>query len=483
MLRSSLYTAGALLACTSAFAQTVNERDLSRRMLPITAPIHHLEGRLDLRTGQFQRTPVTIGDDAKQEVYDNTCAVGFYFGLYATGQNPGGTNPEEIGDYAGIPSTAFTADAFCTVGCADSYDITAFELGWCVVSTPVGGGVMTLKFWDVPQQSCQTGTAPGNNPIGGTRPPSSTTVLSATITGLPRAATAGVVSCYTLTLTLTTPGFNLAGGASLAPGSVAGDKWAWAMGMPSTTGADGPILAGNLSIATPCTPCEGTLWEAAGQTTNAGTGAGQDNHVFFEEYGGTNPVSGDCYFFGGAGSVIAGTHLELFADKPCITGVPTTSFCDLADGSSASCPCANPGNPGNGCDSPIPIMQGGGTTGGIHLAVIAQESSPTNSATVTGTGYPPASTPGAVVIRAAALDSATPVVFGDGLRCIGTPLTRLAGAIATAGTSTHIVGHGAMAGTGTFFYQLWYRSQPASYCDPVADYNLSQGQTLTWPVP
>jgi hypothetical protein len=452
-------------------------------MLPITAPVHHLEGRLDLRTGQFTRTPVQIGDDAKVEVYDNTCPTTFYFGLYAGGQNPGNNgNPEEIGDWGAIPATTFAGDTFCTVGCADSYDITEFEIGWCVVSTPVGGGSMTLKFWDIPQQSCQVGTAVGNNPIGGQRPPATTTILSATITGLPRAATAGSVSCYVLTLTLTTPGFPISGSTTFTPGGVVGDKFSWAMSIPSTTGADGPILAGNVGLGTPCTPCEGSFWEVATQTTNAGTGGGQDNHVFFEEYGGTAPFSGDCYFFGGPSP--SGMHLELFAEKPCIpTGPVTTSFCDASDGSLASCPCTNPGNPDTGCDSPIPVMQGGGTTGGIKLTVLTQESSPSNSSTMTGTGYPSASTPGAVVIRATALDSASPVVFGDGLRCIGTPLVRLAGAGASAGLSTHIVGHGAMAGTGTFFYQLWYRSQPPSYCDPIADYNLSQGQTLTWPLP
>ena len=84
------------------------------------------------------------------------------------------------------------------------------------------------------------------------------------------------------------------------------------------------------------------------------------------------------------------------------------------------------------------------------------------------------------MIRADALDSAAPVEFGDGLRCVGTPLVRLAGAAASAGVSTHVVGHGTMAGSGTFFYQIWYRSQPGSYCNPFADFNLSQGQTLTW---
>jgi hypothetical protein len=84
------------------------------------------------------------------------------------------------------------------------------------------------------------------------------------------------------------------------------------------------------------------------------------------------------------------------------------------------------------------------------------------------------------VIRSNALDPSSPVAFGDGLRCVATvPLVRLAASTAFAGTSTHVIGHGAMAGTGTFFYQLWYRSTPSAYCVPEA-FNLSSGRSATW---
>jgi hypothetical protein len=161
-------------------------------------------------------------------------------------------------------------------------------------------------------------------------------------------------------------------------------------------------------------------------------------------------------------------------------GPSAPSFCSAIDGSLASCPCSNPGNPDSGCDSSIPAMQGGGLTGGIRLDVVAQRTAPANAATVTGTGYPTGSMPGIVVIRAAALDSAAPVVFGDGLRCVGVPLMRLGASIAGGGLSTHVFGHGGMAGGGTFYYQLWYRSQPASYCNSAAEFNLSNGRSLVW---
>ena len=149
-----------------------------------------------------------------------------------------------------------------------------------------------------------------------------------------------------------------------------------------------------------------------------------------------------------------------------------TAFCNAEDGSLAACPCSNPGNPETGCD----IQQG---TGGVKLDVVAVETNPSNRVTVSGAGFPSTSTPTAVVIRAPGLDPAAPVVFGDGLRCIGTPLVRLGADIALFGNSTHTFGHGTMAGAGTFYYQLWFRNTPAMFCTPAA-FNLSNGRILDW---
>jgi FG-GAP repeat len=161
----------------------------------------------------------------------------------------------------------------------------------------------------------------------------------------------------------------------------------------------------------------------------------------------------------GSGSVYAFTASD-----------PFPSFCDAADGSLAACPCSNPGDPDSGCDLPQ-------ATGGVRLDVLAQEYLPLNRATLFGVGYPPAATPAVVVLRALDLDPAAPVVFGDGLRCIGTPLVRLDSRLAIGGTSLHAIGHGAMG--GSFDYQLWFRSQPAMFCTPDA-FNLSNGRVLAW---
>jgi hypothetical protein len=151
----------------------------------------------------------------------------------------------------------------------------------------------------------------------------------------------------------------------------------------------------------------------------------------------------------------------------------TPSFCDDGDGALATCPCANPGAPDTGCD----IQQG---TGGVGLDLLSQETTPQNRVTWSGTGFPTTSTPASVVIRANELDPGAPVVFGDGLRCIGTPVVRLGAAFAVGGTATFTHGHGSMAGAGTFYYQLWFRNSPVMYCDPTAAFNLSNGRMLTW---
>jgi hypothetical protein len=160
------------------------------------------------------------------------------------------------------------------------------------------------------------------------------------------------------------------------------------------------------------------------------------------------------------------------------------SFCDNADGSLASCPCTA-GNPDSGCDNPNPPMQGGGTLGGVKLSVVVQQTTPNNRATLQSVGFPTGSTPGGVMFRNNGIDPGSPIVFGDGIRCVdaaASPSTfvRIGGATAAGGTMVNTFGHGAMAGVGSFYYQLWYRSTPLSYCDPTNAFNLSNGQSIVW---
>jgi len=169
-------------------------------------------------------------------------------------------------------------------------------------------------------------------------------------------------------------------------------------------------------------------------------------------------------------STVPGVEITGDISSTATVRVNAPSFCYGLDGSLAFCPCANPGLPESGCDIPA-------GTGGVRLDVIVQRTTPLNRVTVTGTGYPIMSMPSAVLIRAATQEP-NPVVFGDGLLCVGTPVVRLAATFASAGVSTHTFGHGVSG--GDYFYQLWFRSQPVMFCDPTAAFNLSNGRRLTW---
>jgi hypothetical protein len=149
---------------------------------------------------------------------------------------------------------------------------------------------------------------------------------------------------------------------------------------------------------------------------------------------------------------------------------PFPRFCDGSDGALASCPCGNAGDPDAGCDIPQ-------ATGGVSLDVLAQTTSP-NGATLSGSGFSTMGSPTAIVLRSPALDAGSPVVFGDGLRCVAAAgLVRLAASTASGGVSVHEFGHG--AGAGAFYYQLWLRSTPSAFCTPAA-FNLSNGRRMIW---
>ena len=90
---------------------------------------------------------------------------------------------------------------------------------------------------------------------------------------------------------------------------------------------------------------------------------------------------------------------------------------------------------------------------------------------------PAASQPAVLVLRnnSAQFDAS----FGDGLLCVnGTGITRLAARIAINGFSQHTISHG--AGAGTFFYQLWYRNNPMTFCSATDAFNTSNALTLLW---
>jgi hypothetical protein len=439
MLRSSLFTAGALLICTSAFAQ----QDVTSRLKPITAPVREVTVKLDRATGVTTRTPTQIDTGTKDPVFNNTCASGYYLGL-SSATASGGSQADAVVDQGRVPSTTSPLTALCEVGLADSYEITQFQIGYCTTT----GAVVDLitNVWNNLGAACPNNFGAGAD-------------ATITVLGMPRSAAAGTLACYLVTIDLGTPGFTLNGGAA---NNTAG-RFGWSHQYPLTTGTDGPIIAGNPNIGG-CAPCAGTIWERPAPTTNPGTGLGTTDSFWWEQFGTT--FTG-CYFFGG--NPFAGFHLRIDAK---VGPPPIPSFCDFADGAHALCPCGAT-NPTGGCN----IAQGAG----VQLDLASQTFAP-NAATLTGTGYPVASTPAAVIIRGNNQE-ATPVPFYDGLRCVGlTGFARLAATTASSGVSTHTFGHAIAA--GTYFYQAWFRNTPVSFCVTTGPGsgagNLTNGRALTW---
>lgn len=148
--------------------------------------------------------------------------------------------------------------------------------------------------------------------------------------------------------------------------------------------------------------------------------------------------------------------------------VDTQSFCDVTDDSLAMCPCSNPGHPESGCAT--------ANGEGVELQVVDQDPL-AGRATLSGRGFDATSTSPAIVVRSATHGVSQRSAFGDGVRCVGAPVTRMGAAPAAAGVSMHDIGHG--TSTGTYAYQLWFRSTPGPFCTS-ASFNLSNGRTLTW---
>ena len=145
-------------------------------------------------------------------------------------------------------------------------------------------------------------------------------------------------------------------------------------------------------------------------------------------------------------------------------------------GTNADCPCNNGGLPTTGCD----IAQG---TGGVEMTMtnVVPNGDGTGTGDITGTGFPATTSPAVITIRNTS-PQIFPPAFGDGILCVGAAgVVRFGAGFAQNGTYQTSFSHGAMAGQGTFYYQLWFRNTPVMFCDPAAAFNLSNGWELTWP--
>jgi hypothetical protein len=203
---------------------------------------------------------------------------------------------------------------------------------------------------------------------------------------------------------------------------------------------------------------DGTSWSPLGAGLNRWSGA-QALAVF-------DDGDGPALFAGGYFHAAGDSGDSFLAKWGCADD--GASFCF---GHASDCPCANAGAPRHGCDD-------AGANGGVRLDVAARAS---GAATLVGKGLALASARPTFVLCSRGLEP-VPQAFGDGLRCVSvSSMVRLGVTTSTGGIAQHVVTHPATAGAGNFYYQLWYRDTPSTYCDPFAAFNLSSGVRITWP--
>jgi hypothetical protein len=185
----------------------------------------------------------------------------------------------------------------------------------------------------------------------------------------------------------------------------------------------------------------------------------------------------------GAGPQDNGAFFAL-VDHVVIAGEPGTPFCPGDGTGPTPCPCANSGASDHGCNNSI-------GTGGAELAA----SGTTSPDTVVLTSSDELASSLSIFLQGT-VALATPVSFGDGVRCVGGVLKRLYVKNASSGTAfapdfaggdPSITTQSAALGDpipsgATRFYQVYYRDPSTTFCPaPIGNtFNVSNGRSIVW---
>lgn len=205
------------------------------------------------------------------------------------------------------------------------------------------------------------------------------------------------------------------------------------------------------------------------------------------------------WFAGNASGSFFLENLMVNSDPPVDAGYgSSTSFsfllrvgCDRAAGGYGYCQSGSPGYScaalGLGCADGI-AGHGCANSANPAGALLAATGSPNvlgDTVRLLGSGLPPSSS---ALIFQSTTAGAGPAPFGDGLRCAGGTVVRIATRVASAlGTVSYGKGipgdvpvhtRGQVYAPGWRYYQLWYRNS-AAFCTS-ATFNLSNGFALEW---
>lgn len=157
-------------------------------------------------------------------------------------------------------------------------------------------------------------------------------------------------------------------------------------------------------------------------------------------------------------------------------GFPSSCF---GDGTLAPCPCANSGQPGHGCEN-------SDDTDGAQLSASGGVSPDTVVLHAEGE-LPHAAS---IFLQGNAL--VAPVPFGDGLRCVGGTLKRLALKSAVNGVVDYPVAGelsitqrsaqlgDPISGGSDRHYQVYYRDPDTSFCPGGGTYNITNAVSVHW---
>jgi hypothetical protein len=164
---------------------------------------------------------------------------------------------------------------------------------------------------------------------------------------------------------------------------------------------------------------------------------------------------------------------------------PSTAFSGFCygDGTAGLCPCLNFGLSGRGCENSA-------STGGAVLAAAGNASLAADTVQFTATGE----LPSALSIFSQGQQVITPVVFGDGLRCVNVNLKRLYTKSAVGGTAiaptggdptvsarSAALGDTITSGSSRYYY-TYYRDPSAAFCaDPPGNtFNITTSVGVAW---
>ena len=478
MLRTPLLAASFLALGTGAFAQS------NAQLLPVPGVKH--AGTYHYADGQWAR-----GADAKiayAVIFDNTCTGRYYtvteqIRVLDDGRVPSTSSPQI--DQTALGTGGYAATSF--PGTADSYQVNYFEIGYC---TSVVGPTHDVSFWDC-YVSCLDVTAV-------------TPIVTYSISGLPGAAAAGSLACWSVGLDLlnATASFTLQGDCDgMWDGTASLDNfgYSWTQVDIDPSVNSGPLITGDPDGlnsegigGTGCAVGANTVFWAGSMVPGVnteGSGLGDvDSFGFDNALGGGAYTFNGCYWFGGYGGTalnpFTGHYMELQGDAAAAPTEPGTAYCFGHLGSGNICPCGNENDnsdtEGAGCANAY--FAAGAKLGATGVASITAD-------TVMFQGSRGQPSNSSMFFQANNNKDGAFIWLDNGVQCAGGGLIRLkvrlndangdvdSGNLVVTDRSAHF-NHVIVAGE-TLYYQWWIREN-ADICQLDDDANTSNGYEITW---